>query len=446
MIVFNRFLLIFTILLIIQMLFIQSLIAKKTVNIKIHSSIMNEDWLKLLDLLSKVDVSSSPIKRLIKAHTLLFLNQNNDSLNFFSSVSSNNDLEQWQNWVNDLLHKNPQKSISYYFAGDALMRLGQIENALNTFNQGLEIKTNHLLLLNARGVCFAIQKKWNNAMIDLYMATKCNSNFSDAYSNLGNLYLLRNEGASGAIDAFNKALKISPDFIIALNGRISANVVLGDLNNIEIDIKNIVKQKEKVSLIYDSINKNITTLLQRESLSILQNINKIKNNKPGMTIEQKTEYIKNLSSHEVAQLKGLNNDAIKFNRIISVFSPDEITNKKYYELSVGTNGPVPFAKIKVGESMDSKYNKLDRTVNNIRYQQETLNLLNSNFPNINPKSISRINVSFRQKHWNITHHNAGGVSTEEIGNAHIDKGNWNIITLFGLLYEIKPKSINNLTN
>ncbi|MBI3302861.1 MAG: tetratricopeptide repeat protein, partial [Deltaproteobacteria bacterium] len=115
---------------------------------QLEAAIIKEDWSKVASLLDS-DSALPPAARLVKAHAYLVLNRNNESLCLFLSVSSEDDLRQWEEWAQSFAKKNPRGAIAHYFRGDALARLRQWDAALKAFNKTLELHPNHPLALNA---------------------------------------------------------------------------------------------------------------------------------------------------------------------------------------------------------------------------------------------------------------------------------------------------------
>jgi tetratricopeptide (TPR) repeat protein len=209
----------------------------------VEDAILAENWTKVASLLDSVNPQTPPpVLRLIKGHACLALNRNNESLCLFLSASSENDLKEWEKWSQYFEKTHPEKAISHYFRGDALARLEKWEEALTSFNKALELNPKHALVLNARGVAYAGKGKLDLARNDFDKAIKINQAFADPYSNLGARFIQMKDGAEGAIRAFNKALKISPDFALALHGRGLVKWVLRDFRKAEEDLQNAVEQ------------------------------------------------------------------------------------------------------------------------------------------------------------------------------------------------------------
>ncbi|GEM_PF-1101227 len=214
-----------------------------------EAALLAEDWPKVAELLASVTPETpSPVERLIKGHACLALNRNNESLCLFLSVLDGDSLialeniHQWQGWTNIFAERNPNNAIVYYFQGDALARLEQWNHAVKTFTKALEFKANHPLALNARGVVYCALRQFDNAMSDFLNAVTSNSRFADSHNNLGALAVQQKEGAQGALDDFNIALKISPDFVLALYGHGCVKLIIGQWQEGKNDLQNSISK------------------------------------------------------------------------------------------------------------------------------------------------------------------------------------------------------------
>jgi len=194
---------------------------------KVEDSVLAEDWAKVADLLDSVNTQTpSPVLRLIKGHACLALNRNNESLCLFLSTSSENDLKEWERWTDDFSNRNPKKVITYYFKGDALARLEKWDDALRTLSRSLELQTNHVLTLNARGTIYCAIHKWNEALMDLTKASILNPLIADVHASVGAMWIQKRDGAIGALRSFDYAIRLSPDFALAHNGKGCAKYAL----------------------------------------------------------------------------------------------------------------------------------------------------------------------------------------------------------------------------
>jgi len=198
----------------------------EAVDKKVESAVLAEKWEKVANLLGSVEVTTaSPVLRLIKGHACLALNRNNESLCLFLSVLQGDslqdlgNLEKWQGWTQEFAGRNSNNAMGYYFRGDALARRQQWDEALNSFNKALEIDPSNAMILNARGVTYMAKGELALARTDFDSVIKAEPNYADAHANLGFRLIRKKDAAEGAIEAFNNALKYSPDFALAYHGR-----------------------------------------------------------------------------------------------------------------------------------------------------------------------------------------------------------------------------------
>jgi len=211
----------------------------ETVSPAVEQALLAEDWRQVADLLAGVTPKTpSPVLRLLKGHACLAVNRNNESLCLFLSIAADDERQQWLQWADAFAQKNSQKPAAHYFRGDARARCGNLTDAQTSFTQGLQINPDHPLLLNGRGVVLALNKKWTEAKSDL---TKAGGNpkmpLADVYVNLGGMFIHRKDGAKGAVRAFDQALKISPEYCLALLGRGCVELVLNQMSEAEKDLK-----------------------------------------------------------------------------------------------------------------------------------------------------------------------------------------------------------------
>ena len=196
----------------------------RIVDQEVVQALLAENWGIVAEgLLGSVDTqTASPVHRLLKGHACLALNRNNESLCLFLSVTSDDNVNEWEEWTQAFAKKNPESAIACYFRGDALARLKHWEAATKAFKDGIKSQPKHSLLLNARGVVYAVIDSLELAVTDFDSAATANPSLADAFANLGTRRLQKKGGAKGALKWFDSALNLSPDFYMALRGRACA--------------------------------------------------------------------------------------------------------------------------------------------------------------------------------------------------------------------------------
>ncbi len=412
---------------------------------RLEAAVLKEDWPQVAKLLDS-SKNLSPSARLIKAHAYLALNRNNESLCLFLGADSKDDLGKWEEWSQGFYRKNPQAAIAHYFRGDALARLEKWNLALAAFNTALELRPNHPMALNARGIVQAAGQQWDKALFDFDNATEVNPFFADAYANRGVLYIQRKDGADGALRAFKRALEISPDFILALNGKASLQIVSGEWDAAEASFEETNKRSIAcLSIISDIVTFNLGVLSFSKSEAVSKGIAEIAKIGPGMSATRRSEMISKMSPEAAGRLKGLAGGFyIPHNQRVSGLPLDKLGAdfKFKSELSGKMVGNVPIVggKLEIGGGINAKWDIHNRTVNNLRYQNETLDLVNKIHPNVSATKMGPIGtLKAMSEFWKFTHSDAGGVSTASIGDAHVDKGAWDVMTLYGLFYSVGYK-------
>jgi len=223
---------------------------------KVKKAILAEDWSKVVDVLGPdSSLTSLPVARLIKGHACLALNRNNESLCLFLSVASEGDLKKWKDWTQEFGKQNPKSAIACYFEGDAFARLKQWDSALVALNKGLQLDSTHALILNARGVTHAAKGDWNTSITDLTKAITFCDSLADAHASFGVICIQKRTGATlGAFESFNRALQLSPDFALALNGRGCAQFALGQWDSAKIDFEEASKKVDCLPITFSNLN------------------------------------------------------------------------------------------------------------------------------------------------------------------------------------------------
>ena len=197
----------------------------------VEAAVLKEDWKQVVELLRDVsdDIKKSPnpVLRLIKGHASLALNQNNDSVRLFLSVVVREDIDACDRWAEGLAQGNPASSISHYFQGDVKARQKNWSAAITCFTRALDRSGKNPLMLNARGVAYARNHRLHEARLDFAEAAANRTRqLTDVYANIGALAIQKKDGAEGAIRAYTEAIRINPNFALALHGRACVELAL----------------------------------------------------------------------------------------------------------------------------------------------------------------------------------------------------------------------------
>ena len=406
---------------------------------RVEAAILQEDWQAVASLLGS-QRQLPPEARLILGHAYLALNRNNESLCLFLSVSSPEELGKWEQWTHDFAGRNPTQAIANYLRGDALARQQQWDGALRAFDTALERAPAHPLALNARGVAYASTGALDAAREDFRRASAAENllQVADVFTSRGTYILQRKTEAKIALQWFQRALKISPDSLLALNGSASARILLRDWDGAGSDIENAQRLatgclsdvRGVVALNAGTLtgerNKAVSTLLARAGIE------------PGFSVEERIRALDSMSPAERQVTFDVLNNAASHNRWVqgSLF-PSSTT----LELAGGVKGtlvgPQPYAEARAGANWDwagkAKYNETQ--------QSGMMAIMQERY------GISKANPISNFDAWGFQHmlpdSNIGkvtspkGVSSREIGEAPIDTGDWQVFSLYGLVYKLK---------
>lgn len=106
---------------------------------------------------------------------------------------------------------NPKYAEAYNNLGIIFIALNEMEKALHSFNAALALKQNYPEAYNNKGIALKKLKIYDDAEICLRKAIYLRSNYAEAYRNLGAVLDKKGE-KNNAIEAYNNALSIKPDF------------------------------------------------------------------------------------------------------------------------------------------------------------------------------------------------------------------------------------------
>ncbi len=403
----------------------------------VERAILAEDWTKVTDLLGTVDGGTvSCVPRLVKAHACLALNRNNESLCLFLSVSSQDELSEWKRWTQNFAGRNPKKAIAQYFRGDGLARLKQWDSALAAFNQALDPNSAHALALNSRGIVYAAREQWNEALLDFVAAAEAQPSFADAYASRGTLSIQRQEGPTGAVRAFSRALEIEPDFALARVGRAAVEMVLGKWDEAEKDLKRAQELcKAGLETLHRATLLNAAALAEARSEAARRVLLVATHADPGMGLDTLIGRFDNLSSREQQVVAGAVLDAAAHNGAVMDLLPDAISLNVGPMVGVGPSGPM----VGMGVGGSVEFNPRERTQNNLDWQQPLLD--HALRKGVEPADMTGLGAWGRSRPGHIahefTHPQPGGVSSEEFAYAPLDTGEWNAYSLYGLAYNFR---------
>ena len=184
----------------------------------LEAALLQENWEEAFSLAQQDTLSSLPRTAGIIGHSAMMCNKNNLSYRMFDRLSFDSVAQdEWLSWTELFVNHYPEKAVAQYFYGDAQLRKGNIEKALECFTASLQSNPRFAPAFNARGMLYALKKDRVNATADLNKACVLDSSVAAFFANRGTFfYNFRTPEAAWA--DFKRALAIAPDFAVALNG------------------------------------------------------------------------------------------------------------------------------------------------------------------------------------------------------------------------------------
>ena len=194
---------------------------------QLENAVLQADWKTVIEQTQDNEtLADSPVFRAIRGHACLALNQNNEALILFLSIDNDPSRQLWKSWTANFADRHSDNPVAYYLKGDGSARFSDYESAIQSYDKALEINPGFTLALIARGVAHAVGSRWDDSLKDLEKACKSKNPLAEAYACLGNL-MLSKKSALGALEAYQRALKLSQNYALALNGIGCAKYGLG---------------------------------------------------------------------------------------------------------------------------------------------------------------------------------------------------------------------------
>lgn len=410
-----------------------------------EAALLREDWQGVVEALGPDD-ALSPTNRLLKGHACLALNRDDDALTLFAGAASPESLEQWRAWTGELVGRYPRQAIAHYLAGDALARLGQLDGAQAEFGAALALAPRHALTLNARGVVRAARGQWDGALVDLTDATQSGPALADAFASRGVLYIQRKTGAEGALRAFDRALQLSPDSVLALNGRASARLALGDWEGAQADLEKALARSAEGTPAGEVVRRNLASIAASMGAdgASADSVADASGQQVGTRIDAQWSALKDKPSQSNvnAFVSTLRTQPIEVQNHYAAQIQDYARQRPEWgrQLSVGLNtvtgwnaptgpaerlsGLIPSqASFEVGTAKGS----VKGSVGGLTVQQSQLGVTRGNY-NVATRLNSSLGIT------SLMSNTAPGGVTTSLRGAHLDEGEWPFVTHFGLLY------------
>lgn len=185
----------------------------------VECCVLAADWPKVARTYESGDSSRrAPVRQMLYAFACLHLNRNNDALVVLTSTGDPNSLWTWSRWTESLVQRHPANAVAQLLRGDAAARLRQFDSALRCYDEALRLQSDLTLARVAHGVAQAGLDRRQEAYEDLQTACAARPPLAEAYASLGTLIIRNGLQPEDANECYEKALALSPGYVLALNG------------------------------------------------------------------------------------------------------------------------------------------------------------------------------------------------------------------------------------
>ena len=168
--------------------------------------------------------TSSELEFPIKSNTNSSSSELNSAYDYYSQGIihlEQKELEQALQNFNQAIQLNPDNGAIYFYRGLVYSKQGELEQALQDFNQAIQYSYYSSHLAEAylhRGLVYGKQGKLEKELKDYNQAIQINSEFTTAYYNRGVSYIEKGK-LKQALEDFNQAIKLNPNFAEAYENR-----------------------------------------------------------------------------------------------------------------------------------------------------------------------------------------------------------------------------------
>jgi tetratricopeptide (TPR) repeat protein len=105
-----------------------------------------------------------------------------------------------------------------FSSGEANRNEGRYDQAIDDYNQAIQVEPNYAAAYNNRGRSYYAQGDYDRAIADFNQAITLDPNYADAYNNRGRAYYAKGN-LDRALADYNQAITLAPEFPLAFNGR-----------------------------------------------------------------------------------------------------------------------------------------------------------------------------------------------------------------------------------
>ena len=161
----------------------------------------------------------------------------------------------------ELAPENPDIVEAYYQRGNAYQDKGELDLAIDDYNQALKLDPRLVEAYNNRGITYSRKGELDRAIRDLDRVIELDPSYTDAYSNRGLAYLRKGDLDRGIRD-LDQVIKLNPGLVGAYHNRGTARRTKGNLDLAIADYNQIIKLNPRSPEAY--YNRGITYQIKGE--------------------------------------------------------------------------------------------------------------------------------------------------------------------------------------
>jgi Tfp pilus assembly protein PilF len=120
------------------------------------------------------------------------------------------------------------QAIAYNNRGNAYIAKGDLDRAIQDFDQSIKLNANYTKPLNNRGVVLMRQGEYDRAIEAFDEAIRLKPSYANAYANRASVYLKKGDYAR-AVQDYDEAVRLNPGLEVVWHGRCWAQAILGEL-------------------------------------------------------------------------------------------------------------------------------------------------------------------------------------------------------------------------
>lgn len=185
-----------------------------------EDAILKGNWNMVIKILESDGTSTNPsVARFLMGHACLAGKQYNKAKSWFDSVMDKDDYLLWSEWNKSLLKKHPYNPIAIYLSADAMLRINNIDKAIEGYELALIKQEDFELASEALRRINGHNDRYNQTISGNDITRNHNFHEAEPYSKESNNYN-KNDGNGRANSVHTKSIKTN-------SNHIDSNFILG---------------------------------------------------------------------------------------------------------------------------------------------------------------------------------------------------------------------------